>query len=347
MSGQRNSMDTVDFEKQEKALEDRSIKFKQSSKEKLGLINETVDIYSDGIRMTGTIWKSIKIDKDIRENNATYPAIVLAHGFGGKRYHLDFSYAPRFASAGFIVLTFSYRTWDDSDGMLVPVKRLPRTDGKDANILKNIDVKVVRKMINPEWQLRDITSAIDYCCGIKGVDKSRIGLWGSSFGGGHALAITAKDDRVKACVCQIGSIDTHSNWVNRHPEYRGVQEIRNLATKHAQGKVDPWTVARPVGLDGMPHLPITVLEHTNNTINSIDRIHVPTLILAAEKEELFHNYKNSDLVYEKLKGKVPTELIYLPGTHYDAYGPGFKKGVAEAIKWFQIYIGKPPVPSKL
>ena len=343
MSGQRKgTMDDVDFEKQEQALLGRAHKFRESTKSpgnKMGILNEVVDVYSDGIRMSGTVWRP-----EGMAAGETRPAILLCHGWGGKRAHLDFSYAAKFTQAGFIAMTFDYRGWGDSDGVLVPDDvnaKFANPKGKGGVV--DVKVRQVRKVIDPEWQLRDIDSALNFLMAVPGVDTSRVGIWGSSFGGGHALAIGARDARIKAIVCQIGSIDTHANWVNRHPEYRGVKAIQELATEQAQGKIFPWTIGMPIGLDGSPALPKVVFEHTANTIASVEKIRVPTMILAAEKEELFKNENNSELVYQKLKGKVPVELDYLAGGHYDAYGqPAYGKGVARATEWFQIYLGTPP-----
>jgi dipeptidyl aminopeptidase/acylaminoacyl peptidase len=90
-----------------------------------------------------------------------------------------------------------------------------------------------------------------------------------------------------------------------------------------------------------------VFEHTRNTIDAVKNIRVPVLILPAEKEELFPNNKNSELVYDMLKSQVPTDIDYLPGTHYDAYGgESYKKGLKRAVDWFTLYLGNVP-PAKL
>jgi len=308
----------MDFEKQEAALLSRAAAFRTKSNESGPVTNRIVDIFSDGIRMSGTVWEP-------KSKCGLMPAILLCHGWGGKRAHLDFSYAVRFAEAGFMVLTFDYRGWGDSDGVLV--------GSKDR-------VQEVRKVIDPEWQMRDVDNAMNYLIGLEHVDANRIGIWGSSFGGGHALAMAARmGGRIKCVVCQIGSIDTHANWVDRHPQFKGVQAIQQLAIDQAYGRVSPWTIQMPQGLDGAPNLPKVVFEHTNNTIASLDKIQAATLILAAENEELFKNENNSEFVYHRLKGRVPAELSYLPGGHYDAYGqPAYGKGVAQALKWFQLYL---------
>jgi dienelactone hydrolase len=214
--------------------------------EKEGVVHEIVDIYSDGTRMTGTVWRlQSNVGKKL-------PVILLCHGWGGKRGHLDYSYAPQFAKAGFVAVTFDYRGWGDSDGVLVAANgRQPKPDADGTVTLR---ARVVRKIIDPEWQLRDIDSALNYVMAMSDVDVTRVGLWGSSFGGGHVLAIASRDHRVRVVVTQIGSINTHINWINRHPEYRGEVAIRQLASKQARGEVFPWNLSKPKGLDGMVRL---------------------------------------------------------------------------------------------
>ena len=57
------------------------------------------------------------------------------------------------------MLTFDYRGWGDSDG-----------------------VGGERKVVDPDWQLRDASTSLDYLSGggVSGVDTERIGIWGSS-----------------------------------------------------------------------------------------------------------------------------------------------------------------------
>lgn len=321
-----------EYEKQEIALTARAEKFRSKAEADLGIIPKLVDVYSDGTRMSGTLWKPKNA------GGAKLPAILLCHGFGGKRAHLDYSYAPKFAQQGFIVLTFDYRGWGDSDGVLVSIGKQPKPD--PATGLVSVNAKPVRRIVDPEWQLRDADSALNFLLSEPDVDTSRVGVWGSSYGGGHALVLATRDNRVACVVSQIGSINTHANWVNRHPQYRGVAAIHDLAAKHARGQVNVWDISKPHGLDGMPNLPKTVFEHTRNTLQAAREIQVPVMILAAENEELFMNSKNSELVYNMMKDRVPAELDYLPGKHYDAYGgESYKKGVKRALDWFTVYLG--------
>lgn len=126
-----------EHEKAELALNARAEKFRSSALSELGISHSIVDIFSDGTRMTGTVWRPKDFDA-----KKLYPAILLCHGFGGKRAHLDYSYAPRFAQAGFIAVTFDYRGWGDSDGILVAAEKQPKPD---ANGLITIKARAVRR----------------------------------------------------------------------------------------------------------------------------------------------------------------------------------------------------------
>ena len=45
------------------------------------------------------------------------------------------------------------------------------------------------------------------------VNKDKIGVWGSSYSGGHALHVGAVDKRVKVVLCQVPLVD---GFVNIH-----------------------------------------------------------------------------------------------------------------------------------
>ena len=132
----KSTMD--EFEKQEVQQRARAEQFRASALEKFGISPTVVDIFSDGTRMTGTLWRP----KDA-SNDKLLPAILLCGGFGSKRSQLDFSYASRFAQAGFIVLTFDYRGWGDSDGVLIAAEKHPSPDPSTG--LVTIKARPVRR----------------------------------------------------------------------------------------------------------------------------------------------------------------------------------------------------------
>ena len=144
---------------------------------KFGAISKTSDIYSDGVRLRATIWQPDK-KSEAPNTMVRYPAILLCHGWGGIRDHLDSSYAPKFTAEGFICLTFDYRTWGDSDGILLPNESMP--EGHDnmvpGNVDHNISCKILKKVVDPEWQLQDIKSCLTFLHSLECVDHDRIGI---------------------------------------------------------------------------------------------------------------------------------------------------------------------------
>src|SRR6266513_951351 len=90
------------------------------------------------------------------------PLVILGHGLGATREYGLEPYAHRFADAGIAALVFTYRHFGDSDGE-------------------------PRQLLDIERQLADWAAAIAYARSLDGIDRERIALWGTSFGGGHVI----------------------------------------------------------------------------------------------------------------------------------------------------------------
>ncbi len=113
--------------------------------------------------------------------SAPLPAIVMSHGFSAVKEQGLPSFAERFCAAGFAVLVFDYRYLGASDGE-------------------------ERGRIIPQEQHDDLRAAIGYLATQPGIDAARIGLWGTSYSGGHALFVGALDPRIKAIVAQVPAL---------------------------------------------------------------------------------------------------------------------------------------------
>ena len=114
------------------------------------------------------------------------PAIVMAHGFSAtKEMYLD-KFAEVFSAAGMVVLVYDNRNLGASGGE-------------------------PRGHIDPWRQISDYRDAITFVGTLPGVDKSRIGVWGSSYSGGHVLVVAAIDRRVKCVVSQVPLISGLAN----------------------------------------------------------------------------------------------------------------------------------------
>jgi hypothetical protein len=276
-----------------------------------------VDIWSDGTRLSGDLfYPTGRTDK--------LPAIVMSHGWGGVRSHLNEAYASYFAAEGFVVLTFDYRGWGESDGRLVML------DGRPTE---------VREVVDPWDQIEDIVSALHFIEGEELVDPERIGYWGSSYSGGHAVWVAAHDRRVKAIVAQVPAMDS-TEFVAAMDG--GLEDAHGQEIRRARGEIRPVPLdAPPLGeLQGHPYAS-RMASYSPRSV--ADRVRVPTLILDAGNEELFDIHEHGQRVYEMVKGNAPAKYHVFPGiTHYGIYREKRPEAIALAVAWFREHLGEKP-----
>ena len=288
-----------------------------------------IDIWSDGTRLSGNIF----YPKD--RGDEKLPAIVLCHGWGGVKSHLNGTYAPKFAAAGFVVLTFDYRGWGESDSRLVIQGEAPKPDKEGMATVK---VRMIRELVDPLDQLEDIRNAINYVEGEAMVDTDRIGIWGTSFGGGLVVQTAVNDARVKCVVSQVGA---QSGRLSADARYEGgLSEVRRREIQRSRGEAPPVPQGENVveGLRGTPYMArfarYAPVEHAH-------RLKVPILLIDAENEELFDRHEHSEKVYNIVKDKVEAKYHVEPGIqHYGIYRERYAQGSDLALEWFQEHLVK-------
>jgi putative heme-binding domain-containing protein len=276
-----------------------------------------VDIWSDGTRLSGNLFYPTELSQGQK-----LPAIVMSHGWGGLAQHLDEAYAPYFAAEGFVVLTFDYRGWGESDSRLVVVED---------------EVTAVREVVDPWDQIEDIVNALHFIEGEEVVDAERIGYWGSSYSGGHAVWIGSHDPRVKAVVAQVPAMDS-ADFVEAMPG--GLEEAHRQEIRRARGEILPAPIdAPPLGkLRGHPYAS-RMARYSPRSV--APQIQAPILILDAGKEELFDIGEHGRKVYEIVKDKVAAKYHVFSGiTHYDIYRGKRAEAIAMAIEWFRAHLGR-------
>jgi dienelactone hydrolase len=111
------------------------------------------------------------------------PVVVMAHGFAGTRDVALPLFAERFAREGIAALVFDYRGFGDSGGS-------------------------PRQLVDPWRQLEDWRAALSFARGREDLDGTRVALFGSSLGAGHALLTAAEDGNVRAVVAQAPLVDS-------------------------------------------------------------------------------------------------------------------------------------------
>lgn len=128
---------------------------------------------ADGTHMGGWLF--------LPDGEGPHPTISMAHGYAAIKEQGLAPFAEAFAKAGYAVMVHDHRNFGASGGE-------PRGD------------------IDPWRQIADWRRAISILEARPEVDASRLGVWGSSYAGGHAIVLGATDRRLRAIVSQVPTI---------------------------------------------------------------------------------------------------------------------------------------------
>lgn len=284
---------------------------------------ESITIWSDGVRLAGNLWKPADLKPDEQR-----PAILMVHGWGGTKAHLNQAYAPRFVAMGYIVLTFDYRGWGTSDGKLVRVGgKPPMVDGPFE-----LEVEEVRTIVDPMDQLEDIENAYSYLIGDANVDPERLAIWGSSLGGGLALQTAATLPGFKVLISQIGAVNPQSESAFTN------SDIQRLRSARARGEIPPFP-GKEAALDGLGGYPDWSEYVRYDPFATRDSLNAATLIIDAANEELFDISENGAALYRSISDRLPARYETLPGKHYDVYqDEGYEAAVQMEMAWLKEHL---------
>lgn len=288
-----------------------------------------VTIWSDGTRMAGDLY----LPTDLKEGEKR-AAVLFCAGTAGVKKGNGALYANRFVKEGFVVLAFDYRGWGESDCKLMMTEPMPKADADGTVTVK---AKPVRWQMDLADQTLDIRNAISFLVGEPCVDAGRIGLFGTSYGGGLVAWVAGNDPRVKCVVSQVPGMGG-----GRGPT--ALKYAYELATKQARGETEP--VPMETGKLGgkmatyaqMRANPAKGLGY--NPVEASAKITAPTMIIVAEKEDLMSNEENGKRAFEALqKNKVPGEYHVLEGIgHYGVYKEKFDEATKLAADWFHRHL---------
>lgn len=274
-----------------------------------------------------------------------FPALVIGHGFTVARTSL----VPEgrlFAEAGFVCLAIDYRHFGTSGGE-------------------------PRGRLWPMQETEDFKSAIDWLERQDGVDPARIGIWGTSFGGGIVTHVAAHDLRVRACVAQAPIMDGDA-WIrslNRESEYLAVKthllEARRKRASEGGDPVYPMNAPSPDGFVAMPADPAMIDDVTDwyaqtgdmlmhsapaITLESFERVMEFDATYTARKiaprafcivqlsgHDVYH--PNPPIQEAFRAAGEPKRLVTLKMDQLDCYKPGYREQtIGAAIAFFRDYL---------
>lgn len=291
---------------------------------------KSATIWSDGTRMAGDLYRPKNANPE-----AKLPAIMFVHGTGGvKKMAWSIKLATAFAQNGYVFLNFDYRGWGESESKLLMPQEMPEPDGKG---MVTVQARAVRWQMDFADQATDIRNAIAFMAGEPQVDSERIGILGTSYGGGLTTWTAAYDPRVKCAAVQVPGMGGQRGL----PFYQRAYE---LMTRQARGETEavPYETGAPGGkMASYSHMRYnTAKDVAYNVMEAAKQVKIPMLIIDAGSEELMDIRENGGRVAEILKASgTPVKYHVIEGmNHYGVYGDKLQTAVEMELAWFNQYL---------
>lgn len=260
------------------------------------------------------------------------PCIIMTHGFSALIEHHLAPFAELFAQKGFCVLVYDHRNCGISSGE-------PRYE------------------INPELQIKDYSHAITYAQSLSIVKPDALGIWGTSYSGGHVLVVAASDSRVKSVVAQVPFIKGHHDFLKQKYPEKWLSILKSYesdrlgrASGKAPQKIPVVSNDKNITAVMMGKRAYTFFTSVKNWPNEVtlqsvamsgdyapgdfvEKITpIPILFIVANQDNI-NPTKFALQVYEQALD--PKKLIMLNGDHFSAYLEEFSVASQSAYEWYR------------
>ena len=296
-------------------------------------MKKAISFYSEGVRLVGDLFYPDGLAPAERR-----AGVVLCHGYTGVKDLYLPDNARVLTEAGYVVLTFDYKGWGDSEGS--------------------------RSRLAPYSRVADVQAALSFLGSQPEVDAGRLGIYGTSYGGATVVWTGAVDSRVK-CVVSVVGIGHGARWMR---SVRRPDEFHDLLTRSEQDRVKraregasefvkreeillPDRQSAELAAAARRNNPAAVstipLEYIAETLEFhpewvVDRIAPrPVLYITTDDDRLVPP-EESIRLYER--AGEPKKLVVLHGYgHYEVYvEPAFSEVMRETLAWYRQHL--PPRP---
>jgi pimeloyl-ACP methyl ester carboxylesterase len=292
---------------------------------------QEIELESDGTRLA--CWH-LPATSEAMANARGRPCVVMGHGFAATRDAGLLPFAERFAEAGAEVLVFDYRGFGDSGGL-------------------------ERQHVAHWNHRRDYHAAVARARYLSEVDPERVVAWGSSYSGGHVLAVAARDRRIAAVISQGAAVDGLAATaeilryagpgqllrLSAHALYDAAGQALGRAPHMIPAVGSPGSLA-PISAPGAIEGYQSIMEPTfrnemqargvlgilaNRPNLAAGKLSCPLLLVIAEQDNIA-----PPAAVRKVAETTGAEVLALPSGHFDIYtGELFDHSVAAQVDFLQ------------
>ena len=292
-------------------------------------MKRAVEFYSEGFKLVGDVYVP-----DGLPSGEQRAAVLLCHGYTGVKDLYLPDNAKTLNDAGYVVMTFDYKGWGESEG--------------------------TRSRLAPYSRVADVQAAMTYLSIQPEADADRIGLYGTSYGGATVSWTAAIDQRAKCIVCVVG-IGHGARWMSR---VRRVDEWVDLRERSKEDREKRATTGESDYVDRSEILlpdrqsaelaaaarrlnPAAVgtipMEYVDDTIGFnpewiVDKISPRPILFITSEDDRLVLPEESEQLYAH--AGEPKKLVVLKGYgHYEVYSePAFSEVMGETLEWYGEYL---------
>jgi alpha-beta hydrolase superfamily lysophospholipase len=287
------------------------------------------EFYSEGFKLVGDIYVP-----DGLPSGEQRAAVLLCHGYTGVKDLYLPDNAKTLNDAGYVVMTFDYKGWGESEG--------------------------TRSRLAPYSRVADVQAAMTYLGIQPEADADRIGLYGTSYGGATVSWTGAVDQRAK-CIVSVVGIGHGARWmsrVRRMDEWfdllersKADREQRALTGKSEmveraeillpdRQSADLAAAARKNNPAAVGTIPVEYVDDTIGFNPEWIVGHIsprPILFITSNDDRLVPPEESEQLF---ANAGEPKKLVVLKGVgHYEVYAePAFSEVMQETLAWYQAYL---------
>jgi dipeptidyl aminopeptidase/acylaminoacyl peptidase len=288
-----------------------------------------VTFYSEGYKLVGDVYSPLDLAPGEKR-----PGIILCHGYTGVKDLYLPDNARVLTDTGYIVLTFDYKGWGESEGS--------------------------RSRLAPYSRVSDVQAALTFLGTLPAVDPDRLGIYGTSYGGATVVWVGAIDARAK-CIVSVVGIGNGARWMR---SVRRPDEWFDLLNRSQEDRIQRVHTGKPSFVErseillpdrqsaalaaaARQHNPAAVntlpLEYVDETLCFnpewvVDKIAPrPILFITTDNDRLVPPEESAQLY---ARAGNPKKLVVLQGYgHYEVYTePAFREVMAATLAWFQAYL---------
>jgi len=292
-------------------------------------MKRAVEFYSEGFKLVGDVYVPDGLPSGERR-----AAVLLCHGYTGVKDLYLPDNAKTLNDAGYVVMTFDYKGWGESEG--------------------------TRSRLAPYSRVSDVQAAMTYLSIQPEADAERIGLYGTSYGGATVSWTAAIDQRAK-CIVSVVGIGHGARWMSR---VRRVDEWVDLRERSKEDREKRATTGESDYVDRSEILlpdrqsaelaaaarrlnPAAVgtipMEYVDDTIGFnpewiVDKISPRPILFITSEDDRLVLPEESEQLYAH--AGEPKKLVILKGYgHYEVYSePAFSEVMGETLEWYGKYL---------